>query len=85
MQTVTNQPAALPATSAAQNLQAFAPLEKITRPTVTTEEVAFHLNRKPQTHRSSASCEPKGAIKPLRIVGLVCLAVILVLLSGDAK
>ncbi|HEX7454653.1 MAG TPA: DNA-binding protein, partial [Gallionella sp.] len=65
--------------------QAFAPLEMITRPTVTTEEVAFYLNRKPQTHRSCASCEPKGAIKPLRIVGLVCLAVILALLSGDVK
>lgn len=76
---------ALPATSAAHNLQALAGLETITRPTVTTEEVTFYLNRKPQTHRSCASCEPKGAIKPLRIVGLVCLAVILALLSGDAK
>lgn len=83
MQTVTNQ--FTHATSAAHQLPAFCPLEQVARPTVTIEEAAFYLNRKPQTHRSCASCEPKGAIKPLRIVVLVCLAVILALLSGDVK
>lgn len=63
----------------------FTPLEQVTRPTDTTEEVTFYLDSRPQTNRNCASCEPKGAIKPLRIVGLVCFAVILVLLSGDVK
>jgi len=47
----------------------FTKLELVTRPTVTTEEAAYYLNRKPQTLRSWACTEPKGAIKPLRIMG----------------
>lgn len=58
-----------PATQAAHQLQTFPPLEQVTRTTVTTEEAAYYLNRRPQTMRMWASLEPKGAIKPLRIVG----------------
>lgn len=54
---------------AAHQLQNFPPLDQVTRTTVTTEEAAYYLNRKPQTLRIWAVYEPKGAIKPLRIVG----------------
>lgn len=47
----------------------YPPLEQLTRTTLTTEEAAFYLNRKPQTLRSWASTEPEGAIRPLRIMG----------------
>ena len=49
------------------NLQ-FPPLEQITRDTLTTEECAFYLNRKPQTLRSWASTE-NGPLRPHRIFG----------------
>ena len=46
----------------------FTKLELVTRPTVTTEEAAHYLNRKPQTLRSWASAE-HGPIRPIRING----------------
>jgi len=46
----------------------FPLLEEITRPTVTTEEAAFYLNRRPQTLRTWAMRED-GLIKPIRING----------------
>jgi len=61
MQTATNQ---LPDSNAAH----FPPLEQITRSSVTTEEAAYYLNRKPQTMRSWASTE-HGPIRPIRIFG----------------
>ncbi|AKH39603.1 hypothetical protein AAW31_11175 [Nitrosomonas communis] len=48
--------------------KSFPPLEEITRPTVTTEEAAYYLNRKPQTMRIWAMNE-NGLITPLRING----------------
>lgn len=47
----------------------FTKLELVTRPTVTTEEAAHYLNRKPQTLRSWASAEPAGVPRPVRING----------------
>lgn len=46
----------------------FPPLEEVARPTVTTEEAAFYLNRKPQTLRCWAMRE-NGLIRPLRVNG----------------
>lgn len=47
---------------------AFAPLERVNRPTVTTEEAAYYLSRRPQTLRCWA-CHDDGPIRPLRING----------------
>lgn len=44
----------------------FPPLEEITRPTVTTLEAAYYLDRKPQTLRGW-SCNEDGPLRPLRI------------------
>ena len=52
-----------------QNNLQFCPLEQVARPTVTTEEAAYYLNRKPQTLRSWASAEPAGVPRPIRING----------------
>ncbi len=68
MPTITNQ-TALPATSAAHNLQAaFPPLDQVTRPTVPTDAAAHYLNRQPQTLRAWA-CLENGAMRPVRING----------------
>ena len=65
----------------------FIKLEFVTRPTLTTEEAAHYLNRKPQTLRSWASAEPAGVPRPIRINGRLAwpVAAIRALLSGDAK
>lgn len=47
----------------------FPPLEEITKPTLTTEEAAHFLNRRPQTLRCWASEEPIGVPRPLRVGG----------------
>lgn len=67
-----------------QNNLQFCPLEQVTRPTVTTEEAAYYLNRKPQTLRSWASAEPAGVPRPVRINGRLAwrTADILKLLAG---
>jgi len=64
----------------------FPPLEHISRPTVTTEEAAYYLNRKPQTMRAWA-CLENGALRPLRICGRLAwkVADIKSLLEGGAK
>lgn len=46
----------------------FPPLETVTRPTVTTAEAAFYLNRQPQTLRLWAS-EESGPLRPIRVHG----------------
>lgn len=83
MQTVTNQN---PATSAAHNVQAFPPLELVTRPTVPTDAAAYYLNRQPQTLRAWA-CLENGALRPVRINGRLAwpVAAIRALLEGGAK
>ena len=56
-------------TATAQSSAAnFPPLEKITRPNLTTDEAAFFLNRKPQTLRAW-SCMEHGPIRPIKING----------------
>lgn len=64
----------------------FTKLELVTRPTVTTEEAAHYLNRKPQTLRSWASTE-FGPLRPVRINGRLAwqTAAIRTLLEGGAK
>ena len=43
-------------------------LEQVKRPTVTTDEAAHYLNRRPQTLRGWA-CHEDGPIRPIRING----------------
>lgn len=64
----------------------FTKLELLTRPTVTTEEAAHYLNRKPQTLRSWASALPAGVPRPIRINGRLAwrVADIRALLNGEA-
>lgn len=79
MQTPTLQQ---PATSAAS---IFPPLEHVTRPSLTTEEAAHYLNRRPQTLRAWA-CLENGALRPVRISGRLAwpVAAIRALLNGGA-
>lgn len=62
----------------------FTKLELVTRPTVTTEEAAHYLNRRPQTLRSWASTEA-GPLRPRRIFGRLAWPVdsIRKLLAGE--
>lgn len=46
----------------------FPSLDLVTRPTVTTEEAAYYLNRAPQTLRKWA-CYEDGPLRPRRING----------------
>ena len=64
----------------------FTKLELVTRPTVTTEEAAHYLNRRPQTLRSWASAMPVGVPRPIRIHGRLAWKVsdIKSLLTGEA-
>jgi hypothetical protein len=80
MQTVTNQSASLPASSAYHN---YPPLEQVTRPTVPTADAAHYLNRRPQTLRAWA-CLENGALRPIRISGRLAwrVADIRALLNG---
>ncbi len=47
----------------------YQPLDQITRSTVTTDEAAFYLNRRPQTLRIWSMEDSKSPIKPIRING----------------
>ena len=47
--------------------QGFPPLDLETRPTVTTEQAAHYLNRRPQTLRIWACRD--GPIRPIRVNG----------------
>ena len=69
-----------------QNNLQFCPLEQVSRPSLTTDEAAFYLNRKPQTLRSWASAEPAGVPRPIRINGRLAWKVsdIKSLLNGEA-
>ena len=48
--------------------QGFPPLDLETRPTVTTEQAAYYLNRRPQTMRVWA-CREDGPLRPVRVNG----------------
>lgn len=80
-----HQSFALPATSAARDLPKYPPLEQITKPSVTTEEAAYYLNRKSQTLRTWA-CLENGPLRPVRISGRLAwpVAEIRKLLNGEA-
>jgi hypothetical protein len=64
----------------------FPPLEKVTRPTVSTSTAAYYLNRKPQTLRAWA-CLENGPLRPVRINGRLAWSVsaIRALVNGEAK
>jgi hypothetical protein len=47
----------------------FPPLEVETRSTVTTEQAAYYLNRRPQTLRIWSSRDGTGPIRPVRVNG----------------
>lgn len=59
------------------------PLENVTRTHVVTADLAYYLNRQPQTARSWASKE-NGPIRPIRINGRLAwpVAAIRALLNG---
>lgn len=44
----------------------FPPLETVTKPNLTTAELSFYLNRRPQTLRGWA-CNEDGPLRPIRI------------------
>ena len=50
--------------------QTFPPLGLVTKPNLTTAELAYYLNRKPQTLRIWA-CFENGPLRPRRIGGLL--------------
>ena len=64
----------------------FTPLDLETRTAITTNETAFHLNRRPQTLRAWA-CAENGLIRPTRINGRLAwsVAAIRALLEGVLK
>lgn len=48
----------------------FPPLEQVTKPVLTTAEIAFYSNTQPQTWRAYACYDnAPGGLKPLRIGG----------------
>ena len=51
--------------------QQFQPLETVTKPNLTTAELAYYLNRRPQTLRSWACYSGTGPMMPKRIGGLL--------------
>lgn len=52
----------------------FPPLNKVTRPCVTTSEAAFYLMRRPRTLHVWA-CHGKGPINPIRVNGRLAWSV----------
>lgn len=59
------------ATNATQSAtEEYQPLEDVTKPNLTTAELAYYLNRRPQTLRGWA-CNEDGPIRPKRIGGLL--------------
>lgn len=47
-------------------------IDQVTRPNITTEEIAYYTNSSVQTWRKHASCGT-GPIKPVRIPGMARL------------
>lgn len=52
-----------------ESMNKYAPLHLVTKPTLTTEEAAFYLNRKPQTLRGWSMDSTSSPIKPISIAG----------------
>jgi len=53
------------------SIDTFPPLEQVTKPNLTTAELAHYLNRRPQTLRGWAMKDGTGPIRPRRIGGLL--------------
>jgi hypothetical protein len=53
-----------------QPIEQFPPLELVTKPNLTTAELAHYLNRRPQTLRGWA-CHENGPLRPKRIHGIL--------------
>ena len=49
----------------------YPPLEQVTKPNLTTAELAYYLNRRPQTLRGWACHSGTGPMVPKRIGGLL--------------
>lgn len=65
------QTATLETAHTAQQFNApYPPLELVNKPNLTTAELAYYLNRRPQTLRGWA-CNEDGPIRPKRIGGLL--------------
>jgi len=58
------------ATTPQQFTPPFPPLALVTKPNLTTGELAYYLNRRPQTLRGWA-CNEDGPIRPKRVGGLL--------------
>ncbi len=58
------------ATAPQQFTPPFPPLALVTKPNLTTGELAYYLNRRPQTLRGWA-CNEDGPIRPKRVGGLL--------------
>ncbi len=58
------------ATTPQQFTAQYMPLEHVTKPNLTTAEIAYYLDRRPQTLRVWA-CLENGPIRPRRIGGLL--------------
>lgn len=58
------------ATAPQQFTAPFPPLVLVTKPNLTTGELAYYLNRRPQTLRAWA-CLQNGPLRPKRIGGLL--------------
>lgn len=56
----------------AAKVATYPPLDQVTRPNLTTEEIAYYSNSAPQTWRLHA-CRGTGPIRPRRIPGLARL------------
>lgn len=50
------------------SVKKYPPLEEVTKPTLTTDEAAYYLNRKPQTLRAWA-CLENGPLRPRNVNG----------------
>lgn len=49
----------------------YVPLDQVTKPNLTTAELAYYLNRSPQTLRVWACRSGTGPMKPRRIGGIL--------------
>lgn len=67
----TNFQVGLGAYSSPQFTPPFPPLALVTKPNLSTAELAYYLNRRPQTIRGWASRSGTGPLVPKRVGGLL--------------
>jgi hypothetical protein len=68
-----DQPATKPDRAQWKTELKYPPLELVTKPNLTTDELAYYLNRRPQTLRAWA-CHEDGPLRPRRIGGMLAWA-----------